>query len=432
MNLGLNKDSKSFSPSALFQEISDICETVNEVNSTKELLEISLKRILDLFGAQRGSIFILDDNQTHLTLNIAIGKDNTEKDNIKRIGEGIIGKVAKSKEPIFVKDISQDKRFRNYKARKGYQTASFLCAPLMVKDKLIGVINITDKHTNEHFHNDDLLILDFLTSQIALNYKRVELYHKFRIKTQNLQDKLGKSDKEALHLKKQIHIHERLATIGKLTGGIAHEFNNPLDGVMRYTNLCLDHMKEDEVVRGYLLEIKYGLNRMANIVKNLLACSRNESEGAQSIHFSQVLNHSLTEVQTCLAGKQIEIQKQIQPDLPTVKNLGLERVITNILRNAIDAIETEGKITVSAKSGDTHLIIDITDTGLGIEEEELDNIFEPFYTTKDIQNGCGLGLTIAYEIIKNYSGKIDIGSTPNQGTTFTISIPFEEPGTEDE
>ncbi len=424
MNLGMNRDLKGFSPSALFQEISDICSTVTEINSTKELLEASLQQILNLFGAQRGSIFILDDNKKDLILNIAIGQNNSAKTNAKRIGEGIVGLVAKSKKPIFVENISKDNRFQNFKARKGYSTPSFLCAPLMLKDNLIGVINITDKDSSEHFNKDDLLILDFLTSQIALNYRRVELYNQFKLKTKNLQEKLGQSDQEAMHLKRQIHIQEKLATIGKLTGGIAHEFNNPLDGVMRYTNLCLDHTKGDEVVRGYLLEIKYGLNRMANIVRNLLACSRNETQGEETIHFSQVLDHSLVEVQTTLLGKEITILKNIQENIPEIKNLGLERVITNLLRNAVDAIEAEGTITIAANCNDGYLVIHISDTGVGIPENKIDKIFEPFYTTKDIENGCGLGLTIAGEIIKSYAGKIDIGSTLGEGTTFTIRIPL--------
>lgn len=423
-NLGFNEESENFSPSVLFQEISDICATVTEVTTTKELLEISLKQILALFNAQKGSIFILDSNRTHLILNVAIGQNNSAKTNRKRIGEGIIGLVAKSKKPIFVENISEDKRFKNFKARQGYTTPSFVCAPLMVKDNLIGVINITDKDSKEHFSKDDLLILDFLTSQIALNYRRVELYNQFKLKTQNLQEKLGQSDKEAMHLKRQIHIQEKLATIGKLAGGIAHEFNNPLDGVMRYTNLCLDHIKEDEVVRGYLLEIKYGLNRMANIVKNLLACSRNETQGNQTINFCHVLDHSLKEIQTILPGKDIEIIRNIQHNLPEIKNLGMERVLTNLLRNAVDAIEKQGTITIEAKMAQGSLIIHISDTGIGIPEQKIDKIFEPFFTTKDIESGCGLGLTIAGEIIKSYSGKIDIGSTVGQGTTFTISIPI--------
>src|SRR5439155_23160009 len=125
------------------------------------------------------------------------------------------------------------------------------------------------------------------STQIALNHRRVQLYQKFKNlvkESKVLKTELGKSSAEAKNLKKQIVVQEKLASIGKLAGGIAHEFNNPLDGVIRYTNLSLEHLSmEEEVVRGYLLEIKQGLNRMANIVKSLLACSRNATPSMRTI-----------------------------------------------------------------------------------------------------------------------------------------------------
>jgi two-component system NtrC family sensor kinase len=100
--------------------------------------------------------------------------------------------------------------------------------------------------------------------------------------------------------------------------------------------------------------------------------------------------------------------------------------LTNILRNAVDAIENDGTITIKASVMDEHLAVAIRDTGSGISEQKINDIFEPFYTTKDMNSGCGLGLTIACEIIKSYEGKIDIDSQPDQGTTFTIQIPLSK------
>src|SRR3989338_3220193 len=263
-----------------FQQISEICALVATALNEHDLLEKSLQQIMRLVGATRGSIFLLDPDGKDLTLQTAIGlKKDEQKQMIKKMGEGILGHVAKRKLPIVVDDIETDDRFHDFKARKSYRTPSFICAPLIIKDQLIGVINITDKESGLRFTKNEMQLLDFLSSQIALNYRRIELYQKFKNivrETQTLKDRLGQSDQEAQNLKKQIHIHERLATIGKLAGGIAHEFNNPLDGVIRYTNLCLEHIKDDEVVRGYLLEIKHGLDRMANIVRNLLDCSRSD------------------------------------------------------------------------------------------------------------------------------------------------------------
>ena len=416
----------------VFQQVSDICALVATAINEEDLLEKSLRRTMQLVGATRGSIFLLDSSGKDLTLTTAIGlKKDEQKQMVKKMGEGIIGHVAKRKLPIVVDDIETDDRFHDFKARKSYRTPSFICAPLIIKDKLIGVINITDKESGLRFTKNEMQLLDFLSSQIALNYRRIELYQKFKNivrETKTLQDRLGQSDQEALDLKKQIHIHERLATIGKLAGGIAHEFNNPLDGVMRYTNLCLEHIKDDEVVRGYLLEIKHGLNRMANIVRNLLACSRNElPHGEQRISFQQALDRSLGSVHTEIEHKNIGVEKKIAGDIPLIRDLGLERILANIIRNAVEAIENnDGKITIGAKCQNDTLHIKICDTGVGISEGDEEKIFEPFYTTKSINKGCGLGLTIVSEIVKSYNGKISVESEPGKQTTFFIDLPLRQ------
>lgn len=426
-----NSDSlKQFTGSELFQRIGEICAAVNAISSAKELLEISLKLTMSLLGAGRGSIFILDDDEKKLILKIAQGMAVTEEEQlVKRLGEGVVGQVAATKEPIVVYDIAQDKRFKNYKARSSYQTPSFICAPLLLKDKLIGVISLADKTSGSCFSENELQLLDFLSSQIALNYRRVQLYQQFQIMEQEsrwLKDKLGKSSEEATHLKKQIVLHEKLATIGKLAGGIAHEFNNPLDGVMRYTNLCLEHVKDNEVLRGYLLEIKQGLNRMANIVKSLLACSRNVSISAGQIDPNKTVDQALSALETELLAKNIIIERDFQAELPSIRDLGLERVLVNIIRNAIDAVPGHGQVRVKTRAANGMISFAIEDNGIGIPEEKVEEIFDPFYTTKDIDKGCGLGLTIVMEIIKNYNGQINVESVPKKGTTFIFKIPVSQ------
>jgi two-component system NtrC family sensor kinase len=298
----------------------------------------------------------------------------------------------------------------------------------MIKDSLIGVINIADKSSGKRFVEDEMQFLDFLTSQIALNYRRIHLYEKYRTavkKSKELKVRLGETDKEKYQLQRQVVVQEKLASIGKLAGGIAHEFNNPLDGVMRYTNLCLEHLKEDEVVRNYLLEIKHGLNRMATIVKNLLACSRNEFPQRQIVDIKSALEHSISLKRMELTHKNISVIKNFEEGIPNIPDFGLERIFTNLFQNAIDAISYGGKITVDAKCQDNTLIISISDTGIGIPEDSVEKIFEPFYTTKDIGKGCGLGLTVVGEIVKSYNGKIDVSSKKNKGTTFNVTIPLE-------
>ena len=174
------------------------------------------------------------------------------------------------------------------------------------------------------------------------------------------------------------------------------------------------------------MEIKHGLNRMANIVRNLLACSRNElPHGEQRISFQQALDRSLGSVHTEIEHKNIGVEKEIAGDIPLIRDLGLERILANIIRNAVEAIENnDGKITIGAKCQNDTLHIKICDTGVGISEGDAEKIFEPFYTTKSINKGCGLGLTIVSEIVKSYNGKISVESEPGKQTTFFIDLPL--------
>ncbi len=429
MTLKNTENASERSQAAVFQKVSDICSYVNVVKSARELLERSLEETMNLFDARRGSIFIKHPVRKELELEVAKGMAQDEQQKqVKRLGEGVVGRVAQLKEPIVVEDIATDSRFQDYQPRNGYKTPSFICAPLMIKDQIIGVINIADKKTGNRFNQEELQLLDFLATQIALNYRRIQLYHKHRNvvkEKKSLKDALGQSSAEAKRLKKQIVVQEKLASIGKLAGGIAHEFNNPLDGVIRYTNLCLEHLTDNDVVRGYLLEIKHGLNRMANIVKSLLACSRNTLPSLQIVELSQKIEQAITGVQPDLYHKSIQLEKKLNADV-SVMDLGVELIISNLLRNAIDAVQKGGKIRISSSCSNGQIILEVEDNGCGIPPDQLDKIFEPFFTTKDIERGCGLGLTIVSEIVKEYNGNIHVESAPSKGTLFSVTLPILE------
>ncbi len=416
-------------PSTPLERIGDICSLVNTVRSPRKLLEVSLQKILELFDAHRGSIFLMDPKTRHLVLKAAMGEGGVvgKKEMIvKRVGEGVVGRVAHDKKPIFVEDLSTDRRFGHYTARRSYRTTSFICAPLLLKDQLLGVINITDKANGSRFREEELQILDFLATQIALNLRRLQLYTKFKStvrESRSLKDQLGRTARMTDQLKRQIVLQEKLATIGKLTGGIAHEFNNPLDGVMRYTHLCLEHV-QDELVRGYLLEIKQGLNRMVKIVKSLLACSRNADARGQTIEPRHAVEQALEALHPEIVTKGIRVTSMIDPAPCRIRDLGFEQLVQNLLRNAVDAVKEGGRIRLEIRIDEGTCIFEIRDDGCGIPETEIEKIFEPFYTTKEIDKGCGLGLTIVSEVVKSYNAGLNVVSTPNKGTIFTITIPL--------
>ena len=369
--------------SNLLQKINTICVLCSESMHIQSLLKNALQETLDLLMSRRGSVFMLDDQTKGLVLRAGVGMEvGEEEEMIRYLEQGIVDQAAQLKEPFLVE----------------YKSGSFICCPLMIKSRLIGVINIFDKLSRKPFTQRELQLLNFLSNQIALNYQRISMAD-------------------------QLEFQERLVSLGKLAGGIAHDFNNPLDGVMRYTNLCLSHAQSDEVLQEYLMEIQTGLKRMANIVKNLLACARQLPASPYKVNVCKIIEQALKELSPYLASKNIDLVKNFSENLPEIIDLGVERIISSWVKNAIDAIDKNGTIEITASANDGYFKLQEADTGAGISEENLEKIFEPFFTTKNIDQGSGLGLTIVNEIIRCYNGKINVKSHLDQGTTFTVELP---------
>ncbi len=376
----------------LLHRVNIICLKCNESSDINDLFNNSLEIILELLSAKSGYISILDRQTERLTLKISVNPKPQEQENILEFLNKKLTKSAEDlKNPLLIENI------QNY---------PIICLPLTIKNQLLGIISISEKSSSKPFSQREILLLEFLASQIAFNYQRILM------------------SQQTVDLKRQIESQERLVSLGKLAGGIAHEFNNPLDGVMRYTNLCLPHAQDNDVLREYLMEIQQGLKRMANIVRNLLACARNSPGTAQKENVHKIIEQALKEVYPYLATKNITLVKNFNDTIPEITDWGLERIISNLVKNGIDAIERNGTIEITTGMDKDFIEIQVSDTGKGISAKDIDKIFEPFYTTKDIDKGCGLGLTIVSELVKYYNGKIKVKSRQNHGTTFTIKIPI--------
>ena len=219
---------------------------------------------------------------------------------------------------------------------------------------------------------------------------------------------------------------EKYASVGKLAAGIVHEVNNPLDGIIRYTNMLLEQAEDNSVGRDYLLEIKKGLSRIANITKSLLEFSRQVNSASPQVknyvNIHNIIDESLDFLMSRANGH-IEVEKRYNKVMPRVLDFGLSNVVTNIIKNALDAMPHNGKLDISTDINDVYLVISFKDSGMGMDDNVKERIFEPFFTTKSIDKGSGLGLPISKEIINKYDGDIQIESMPQKGATFNILIP---------
>jgi PAS domain S-box-containing protein len=232
---------------------------------------------------------------------------------------------------------------------------------------------------------------------------------------------------DRITMEEQLQQREKLSSIGLLAAGVAHEVNTPLTGVSSYTQMLLGMLNENDPKHALLQKVRTQAERATNIVNNLLNFSRTGSatEFAE-LNVARVLDDTLQLLEPQLRRSQIEIVRRYDPDAPEAyANAGkLQQVFTNLILNARDAIPDGGRIIVSTGSADDgSLVAEIADTGIGIAPENVAKIYDPFFTTKGVGQGTGLGLAVSYGIVQEHAGRISVESTPGHGTTFRITLP---------
>ncbi len=233
-----------------------------------------------------------------------------------------------------------------------------------------------------------------------------------------------------IRLEEQLQQREKLSSIGLLAAGVAHEVNTPLTGVSSYSQMLLGMLPETDPKHALIQKIRRQAERATNIVNNLLNFSRTGSATQfTEIDIHRVLDDTLQLLEPQLRRNQIEIVRAYAPESQKVfGNSGkLQQVFTNLLLNARDAIPDGGRITIStAGDDDNSFVIEISDTGIGIAPENVAKIYDPFFTTKGVGRGTGLGLAVSYGIVQEHSGHINVESTPGQGTIFRITLPITQ------
>ena len=246
----------------------------------------------------------------------------------------------------------------------------------------------------------------------------------------DLREKIAgeKKLKEALV---QINRSEKMAALGQLAAGVAHEVNNPLTGILIYANLALEGLDQANPLRKYLTSVINDTERCKNIVKDLLAYSRQTSPAKEMFQVDSLIEQSLTFIRDQKRFMNIELVKHMSDDTMLIHadKSQLSQVIINLVMNAIDAMNRKGTLTFRTYRNKPHkkAYIEVSDTGCGIPEENLSKIFDPFYTTKGPEKGTGLGLSTSYGIVKENGGRISIKETSSKGTTFLIELPLYMP-----
>jgi signal transduction histidine kinase len=228
-------------------------------------------------------------------------------------------------------------------------------------------------------------------------------------------------------LEETLQQSEKLSSIGLLAAGVAHEVNTPLTGVSSYTQMLLGMIPETDPKHALLLKVQKQTERASNIAGNLLNFSRggNSTEFTE-ININKLLDDTLQLLEPKMRKSQVEVVKNYSDAKPKVLgNAGkLQQVFTNLILNARDAMLGGGRITLlTALNENGEVVIEVADTGSGISPENLSKIYDPFFTTKGVGSGTGLGLAVSYGIVQEHAGSIEAQSKIGEGTTFHLVFP---------
>lgn len=282
----------------------------------------------------------------------------------------------------------------------------------------------------ESASEDELGELSRAFNEMTIKLKQTR--NEYRELTETLEAKVKQRTKEIEAVSDQLIRSEKLASLGQLVAGIAHEINNPLAGILMFANMFANDQRLDQQRREDALIIVRETQRCANIVKRLLDFSRTSIPDKQLRSLQSVMNDTLSLVEHHAEVNNIEVVRCYGSDLPDIQidPTQVEQVFINLLVNACQAMPDGGKLTITMQTDGegNQIVTTIEDTGHGIPEENLGKIFDPFFTTKGQEvsgvAGTGLGLSVSYGIIQNHGGRISVESVVGKGTTFTVELPI--------
>jgi len=250
-------------------------------------------------------------------------------------------------------------------------------------------------------------------------------------------DRLRQSDNRMNELNAQLVQSDKMAAIGKMAVGVAHEINNPLAVIIQVTGWMEDLLMDEEFkksksyqeYKNAIKDIEDHVERARKVVHSMLGYARKMEPHFEDVDVNETLNQTISLLENYARINNIEIRLALSPDLPIIASdqAQLQQVFFNLISNAIDAIGNDGLIVVKSLKADSKIVVSITDNGPGISEDQQKKVFDPFFTSKEMDKGTGLGLWVSYSIIEKMGGTITLKSEIGKGTTFTVTIPIVEP-----
>jgi signal transduction histidine kinase len=390
------------------------------------LLDLIVTTAIEVTGSDRGSVMLVDESEGTLSVKASRGLDPEHADMKIKLGEGISGRVALMGQPVLLRRGEDQMLLRALRRREG-EISSAISVPLRIEEQVVGTLNVNESGRATEFGEGDLRALTLFADQAALALEKAQLYRDSQRQLEKLLsvlDELSSTQAQLVH-------SEKLASLGVLAGGVAHEINNPLMVILGRTELMLMDEDQSAPIKKNLETIRVETERIAEIVQGLLTFARkSRQERIEQLDLNEVLERTLMLSEHQLTVGNVRVIKQLETRLPRIHaNPGqLQQVLMNLMINAHHAMPNGGALTVRTGLVPQHRVfVEIEDTGCGIAEDDLNRIFDPFFTTKEEGKGTGLGLSVSRNIIESHGGMIGVESTLGIGTLFRIVLPEAPP-----
>jgi two-component system NtrC family sensor kinase len=388
-----------------------------------------LSRVLDLSisatNARDGSIFLLPTPEGRASRILRRDLLPAEADQVihQVLTHGVAGWVVRHQEGTIISDAGADPKWYAF-PDDPQPTGSALAVPLASSSGILGVITLAHSGKN-HFRERHLALMTAIAHQASLAIEKARLHNEVTHLADILGERVKERTRELRETQAQLIQAEKLAALGQMAAGIAHEINNPLHILQAYVDYMASHAQEGDSIVEFLDPMGNALQNITRLAVQLRDFSRPAGGEWKAMDLNQALDNVLHLVKKELSHSSVEVKQALAPYLPQVKGdiRQLEQVFLNLILNARDAMPGGGQLTVETRADTDAVYAIVTDTGVGIREENLTRIFEPYFTTKE-DRGTGLGLAICQRVLAQHGGKITVASQLGRGTSFTIQLPI--------
>lgn len=411
-------DNKSYDYQKEIKILVNLSSLISSSLDINDVLNNALFCVEKFIDAEVSSIFEVDPEKEELFFRLSRGPgSDLIKEFRLRMGEGIAGWVAQTGTPLICPDTAQDPRFcPRFDELSGCTTRSIICVPLKHKDQLLGVLEVLNKKGGGKFNDDDLEMLTILGNQIGIALENARLY-------QRLEEKLSFTVEELNLTEKRLKQAKRLAALGKLSQGVAHEVRNPLLIIGGFAHRLQKQLPPDHPAQEMLVAILGAAEKLKGLVREIETLATLPEPNLKPANPAELLRRVLNDHAAALQQQEIEVRLQIPADFPPVPldERLIDRALSHLISNAREAMPRGGRLEVALALDLAGVQIILNDTGAGISHADLPYIFDPFFSSKP--DGTGMGLATVHRIVADHQGEIQISSGVGEGTEVRIWLP---------